>query len=301
MVFGKTLILALLTPVLLSAQDPQGDIPLSDPPPLPDQVETQVEAESVDPNSETVPLIRKKREVAPSMYRQEQRFIEHPNASKGLIRIEKDKTYIYRVPESEKKAAASVRVGMYSPENLVNPDNSSLSFDTIYTESSYPMFLYDYERPIFKTAIGHLNWKVGMGFYFAQGQGQFATGATAEEKFTLLVFPLSAGLIYRMQYWDTQAVVPYGCGGVDGFAFAERRDDSLNPSLGARLGIAPAAHFCGGVGVRLGRGARAFVDLDREYGINSLWVTAEYRSYVAITDTFDFSSEFIGGGIFAEY
>src|SRR5690606_1963146 len=130
-----------------------------------------------------------------------------------------------------------------------------------------------------------------IGMYFAQGQGQFQDGSLAREKFTLLVFPLSAGVVYRLQFWDDQFLVPYACGGADLFLFAERRDDDLNPDLGAKYGAAPAAHGCGGLGVRLGRGPRAFIDLDREYGINSMWVTGEYRRYVALSDRFDFSSD----------
>src|SRR5690606_38406540 len=108
--------MTLFVCVFAWAQPMPEKIPLEeDPQPLPETVEPleplepfpEAPPETLDPLESTVPLIRKNRESAPALYRQDRRLIQHPNAQKGLIRIEKDKTYIYRVQESEKKSAGS--------------------------------------------------------------------------------------------------------------------------------------------------------------------------------------------------
>ena len=264
---------------------------------------------SVDPletAGEPLPLIKKKRQKIDSRFLQNKRLIEHPNASRGLIKIDKDRNYIYKVPTSEQNKAVSFRVGVYTPDDLENPESSGQSFSNLYDEDDFPMIQYDYEKLLWRTWLGHTAWKFGAGFYIAQGNGQFENAQPADvdgprEKFTLLVFPLSLGLSQRFQFWDTQPIVPFAGGGVDYFAFAERRDDDNNPSLGAKIGGAPTAHFNLGGTIRLGRGARAFVDLDREYGINAVSLIFEYRNYIALSDKFDFSSDFIGGGLLVEY
>lgn len=253
---------------------------------------------------EPVPQIKRKTDLIDSSFRPERRLIEHPNASKGLIKIDKDRIYHYKVKTSDQDSAGTFQLGSYQPLDLTNPNNSSLTFDTMYDEASFPLLLYDYEKQFFKK-FGRLGWKLGGGFYYARGNGEFAEDNPSpegpSETFTLFIFPINAGLIYRFQYFDYQWLVPYAEGGLDIFAFAERRDDNLNPPLGAAYGAAPAAHASGGVAVLLGRGATSFLDLDREYGINKMYLTAQYRLYFALSDKFDFSGDAITGGITAEY
>lgn len=268
--------------------------------------EEDFESEIIETNPEPLPLIRQnKGEVVREKNR---RYIEHPNADKGLIKIDKDRVYYYKQEQSEKQYSVAVTLGTFDPSNLQNPDNPSYRYSDIYDESSFPMILFNYEKPLFKNNES-LKYYLGGGFFLAQGTGQFDTtgsvgGQPAEEpqeQFTLFVFPLSAGVNWHLDFFKNQWLVPYAGGGLTAFVFGERRDDDLNPALGAKWGISPAAHFQGGGAFKLGRGPRAFLDLDREYGINSMWLTLEYRNFTSLSDKFDFSSDFIGGGLYLVY
>ena len=284
----------------------QNENPLPETPPSSGQElseEEPVQTQIKDPP----PQIKRKKVPIDPRFRPENRYIEHPNAEKGLIRIDKDRVYHYKVKTSPKDTVGTFKIGVYEPSDLANPDDPNLTFDELYTDSSFPILLYDHEK-IFSKKIGQLNWKVGGGFYFAQGNGKFGSNdtlrdpaETPQEKFSLMVFPLNAGLSYKFKYWPYQWIVPYAEGGIDAFCFAEIRDDDNNPGIGARLGIAPAAHFSLGGSIALGKNARSFLDLDREYGINAIYFTAEYRNYIALSDKFDFSGDVISGGISAEY
>lgn len=270
---------------------------------LPMEAETAEEEPLQLDSKEPVPQIQKKKSYIDPRFRPESRFIEHPNAAKGLIKIDKEKVYHYKVKTSEQKQASSFRLGTYEPTELTNPDHSNLSFSELYDNVSFPLLLYDQERQFFQK-FGKLGWKFGAGFYLAQGNGKFENEANTEtpkENFTLFVFPLNIGLIYRMQFFTNQWIVPYAEGAVDAFCFGEFRDDDQNPALGAALGLAPAAHFSLGGSLAMGKDASAFLDLDREYGINTIYLSLEYRQYLSLSNKYDFSGAAITGGITAEY
>lgn len=262
---------------------------------------TKVE-DAVETDKEPVPIIRKKKVSSGTVGNSESRYIEHPNAEKGLIKIDKNKVYYYRVKESDQRGAGNFKIGVYEPTNLESSSDSSITYNLIYDDSSSPIILYEHEWQFFKSA-GRLAITAGGGFFYASGNGQFANGQALRprEKFTLFVFPVNAGIIYRAQFYDTQPIAPYGGAGIGGMLFAERRDDDQNPDLGARYGAAPVGHFYAGLALQLGRGARSFLDLDREYGINKVWVTGEYRQYVFVSGKFDFSGDAINAGLSAEF
>lgn len=254
--------------------------------------------------TDTVPHIKKKRGSYDATFKPENRLIEHPNASKGLIKIDKNRVYQYKVKTTDQSGVGNFHLGLYEPLDLVNPNDSSLSFDELYDETDFPLILYDHEIQFWRK-FGRLGWTLGGGFYFAQGNGRFVElnpdPDPPSESFTLLVLPLNAGLIYRFQYHDYQRAVPYVAGGGDIFAFAETRDDNNNPTLGAALGAALAAHGSVGLSILLGRNSGSFLDLDREYGINTIYLTAEFRRYIGLSSKFDFTGNAITGGISAEY
>lgn len=232
------------------------------------------------------------------------RYIEHPHAEKGLIRIDSEGSFHYKTPTTDDRRVGNIRIGSYEPTSLINPDRSGVTFDTIYDETTPPIILYDYERSLFR-GLGRLNYVLGGGIFFTTGKGRFDNPdlltIRPEERFTLFAFPLSAGLTYKLQLKDYQILVPYGTGGLTAFAFGERRDDDKNPAIGAALGIAPAAYAGGGLQILMGRGPSSFVNLNREYGINRMYLTAEFRSYIALSNKFDFSGEAISGGITFDY
>ncbi|MEK6554064.1 MAG: hypothetical protein AABZ31_02395, partial [Bdellovibrionota bacterium] len=260
--------------------------------------------EPIESDKEPVPIIKKNTQAIDRRARPESRYIEHPNAKKGLIKIDKEKVYHYRVKPSDQKGAGSFKVAVYEPTNLENPEDPSLlNYDSIYDDNASPLLLYEHEWQIWQK-FGKFGLTATGGFFFAEGHGQFANPAATDrpkEQFMLFVFPVHVGGILRLQFTDGQRFVPYGGGGIGGMAFAERRDDDLNPSIGARLGFSPNATAYGGIALQLGSGSQSFLDLDREYGINKMWLTAEYRTYIHIGGDYDFSGDAINGGFTAEF
>jgi len=251
---------------------------------------------------EPIPFIKRDRKELERTYYQKKQYIRHPFAKKGLIRIDKNKTYFYRVSRSKQNRASSIRFGFFDPSNLQNPDGKS--FDVIYDQSSGPMILYDYEWQMWRTFLGKTGFKLGSGLYRATGNGTFenTTTLTPREEFTFFVFPNSASIVQRFQWWDTQTFVPFVEAGVGYYAFAERRDDDQNPALGAKIGGAATVHGAGGIAISMNAfDANSLLELDNEYGINSVWLIAEFRLVVGLHPDFDFSSNVINAGFMVEF
>ncbi len=235
-----------------------------------------------------------------------QSLVPHPFAEKGLVRINRDRHYFYRVELSEQRHAASLRFGKFSPENLENPDQAgqvSGSFEQNYDQTENPMVLFDYEWQYWRSPIGKVGVKAGTGVYLAQGNGHFVSstnsGLVPRELFTFVAFPISAGAIYRMHLGkDKQLFVPYAEGGGSMFAFAELRDDDKPPKFGA----SPALYFGGGLAIDLTYfDYLSRVQLDREYGINAVYLNLEYRNVIALNQKFDFSADLMNAGFTLEF
>lgn len=230
--------------------------------------------------------------------------IKHPHAEKGLIRITQDRTYIYRVPRSEQDRAMSFRLGMFDPKNLENPGTGA-KFENLYDSTEAPILFLEYEWQWFQTAVGKLGLKVGTGLFAAEGNGGFKNNYaengsknTPLEKFTLVAFPNSIGAVYRAQFWDKQPFIPYADGGVMGITFAEFRDDKDAP----KLGLGYAGFFSAGGALNLGLlDSLSLLELDREYGINSIFLTGEFRQVVQMGGNFDFGSSTVSGGVLMEF
>lgn len=233
--------------------------------------------------------------------------VPHPFVEKGLLRITRDKTYIYRVGETEQKTAAQFRVGTYNPDNLKAPPNSNgdvSTFEDNYNQTDNPSVLMDWEWQLWKSPIGKWGATLGAGAYVAQGNGHFAgsknaqAGLTPREIFTLAVIPINVGAVYRLQIWDKQLFVPYAAGGGVLFAFGEFRDDNKAPKFGGSYG----AYWAAGMAMSLTYfDALSKIQLDREYGINAVYLTGEYRSIVGLSPNFDFSSDMANAGFLMEY
>lgn len=235
--------------------------------------------------------------------------VPHPYAEKGLLRITRDKTYIYKVSESEQQKAVQVRVGSYLPTNLAVPGEDGASdalFEDNYDQTDSPAFQFDWEWQAWKSPIGKWGLTLGLGAYVAQGNGHFAgtnninvgLGFTPKEIFTLVVIPVSVGAVYRLQIFRRQLFVPYGAGGGMVFTVGEFRDDNKSPKGAAVLG----SFYAAGVAMNLSYfDALARIQLDREYGINSIYLTAEYRGLISLNKDLDFGSDFVNGGFLMEY
>ena len=286
-------ILVLLIPPTAWAQEDEFELD-----PLPSEVET-MEAPQPDPVGD--------KDLAEEIdYKslREPKKIRHPLSKKGLIRITRDRTYIYKTESTEQKHAASIRFGVFDPVNLENPDNAA-SFDDNYPDAENPIIMIDYEWHFWKTAVGKFGLKAGSGLFFANGNGRFKSGFAEnahhdapKEVFTFVAFPNNVGLVYRLQLWDRQLLVPYVDGGLLGFTFAEFRDDGKNP----RFGFAPAAYGSAGLAFNLSSiDAIASWTLDSEYGINAVYIVGEYKTIATLGGPFDLSSDVINGGFLMEF
>ena len=231
---------------------------------------------------------------------QPSRYIENPLAKKGLYKISTTGVYYYRENLPKSTRTASVRLGSFTPNNLVNPENSNATFDKIYGAETPVLLIYDYERPFFRSA-GHLAWKLGTGLFTASGHGVFVNPNrdTPRESFTLLAVPISAGLMYALQFVPRQWLIPYAEAGGDFFGLTEIRSDKAAGISG--VAGAPAVHFSLGARIPLGFGARSFLDMAREYGISTMYLTGEYRNYVGLSKDFDLTGSTITVGIAADY
>lgn len=236
---------------------------------------------------------------------QGQREVPHPYAEKGLTRITKEGDYLYKVDESKQNRASSFKIGIFNPTNLENPEQSGqrgATFEENYDQTNNPALMFEYEWQLWRMSVGKLGLKAGTGAYIAQGNGHFVSAENAaltpREVFTFWAMPNSVGLVYRAQFYDKQLFVPYGEGGGIAFAFGEFRDDSEPPKWGGAL----AAYFAGGLAFNLSYfDALSRAQLDREYGINRVYLTAEFRQIVAITQKYDFTSTLVNAGFLMEF
>ena len=214
--------------------------------------------------------------------------------------ITADGEYLYPIEHSEFTGAAGVRIGAMAPPNISNPDNR-LSFKDIYGSDPVPAIMFEYEYPLTR-AIGRIGIKFETGFIVRQGQGHFKSAArateTADERFTFVMVPLQASVMYRFQFADSQWIVPFVEGGANYSGIAELRDDNKSP----RVGGSPALIAGGGVSLLLDWiDRRAIAQLDADYGINHVWATAQYRQIQGLKKDLDISSNLISVGVTFDY
>lgn len=245
--------------------------------------------ESVTPSSPKKSMVRKSSKEGVE-------YIQHPQAKKGLIKIDSDGTYIYRTSDAkdEHDTSATVRIGMMDPPAI---ESEITNFKVMYSEDSVPIVMFDYEWQPF-SGYGKLGVIGGLGIMTAQGQGRFFDGSEAEEQYTFYALPLSLGVIYRLEWMSGQWFAPYVSGAGTYIGIVEMRDDNESPKI---LGV-PGAYGAGGMLFNITAMDRetAF-NLRSEYGIKNLWVTAEYRHLQTFNDAMDFSSGIISLGISADY
>lgn len=208
--------------------------------------------------------------------------------------------YLYPLDHSEFTGAAGIRIGMMAPPNISNPNNG-LTFKNIYGSDPVPAMLFEYEYPLSR-AIGRIGIKFETGFIVRQGQGHFRDPArvteTADERFTFVMVPLQASLMYRFQFSDAQWVVPFAEGGANYSGITELRDDNKAP----RFGGSPALIAGGGVSLLLDwLDRRALSQLDADYGINHVWATVQYRQIIGLKKDLDISSNLISAGFTFDY
>lgn len=209
--------------------------------------------------------------------------------------ISLDGEFRYPVSTSDYTASGGIRFGMMSPPSLRNASNG-LTFKDIYGDGMVPALLFDYEYP-FTRSIGRLGLKAESGFIASTARGRFKKAARLnelpEERFTFLMIPLQATVIYRVQFADAQWIVPFVEGGGVYYGIAEVRDDGKQP----RVGGAPAAVVAGGVSILLDwLDPHSIRQLDADYGINHVWLTLQYRRIGGLKSDLDVSSQMATAG-----
>ncbi len=215
------------------------------------------------------------------------------------IRV-RDGVHYYEIEASPMTAGASVRGGTFGPLDIVN-EKSEAKFEELYGDKPGPLILFDYEKHLGRS-VGRFNLRLTTGLYLTQGRGRFTApdlrGEEAMEKFTFILLPNMATLQYKFQYADAQWVVPYFEGGAGYFTFFETRDDKPDVKLGgAAVGVG-----AGGLQILMDwLDRRSAANLDRQYGVNHVWLTAEYRAIIGLHDTFDFTSSIINIGFLFEF
>jgi len=224
------------------------------------------------------------------------KMIHHPDGKKGLMRIEQDGTYIYKVKTAPKDETGIVRFGMMDPPKITSADGYT-DFKGMYGSNSIPTLLFDYEWQPF-TGFGKLGLQGGFGVAIANGRGHFLKdGGEAQEKYTFLILPLNLGVIYRLEYFKRQWVAPYVAAGGTYIGVAEMRDDGKNNFSGT-----PAGYGAGGLMFNITALDRSMAfNLDSEYGVGDLWLVAEYRFQKAFSEDLDFTGGLMSLGISADF
>lgn len=231
--------------------------------------------------------------------------IAHPDAKKGLYLIDQNTgRYYYKTEKlSSKNQSTSIRVGSITPPNIsMETGGQTYAFVDIYGEDSLPYLILDYEWQPFRS-FGKLGVVMGVGFFTASGNGRFANpaieaGEPAKEGLTFIGMPISAGGIYRLEFSDRQWLAPFVVGGMSYYVLGEIRDDGKAPTI---VGT-PAGYAGGGVLFNITRWSREidFI-MDREYGINNMWLAAEFRTVQSLNEDLDVSADVFNIGISVDY
>ncbi|MGE3758509.1 MAG: hypothetical protein AB7H97_12175 [Pseudobdellovibrionaceae bacterium] len=214
------------------------------------------------------------------------KYIQHPNAAKGLVKIKRDGSYIYRTKRSPQDRTFSFRGGQLPPPVIVG--YKDMTYEDYYGDKPMPGFFFDYEWMLTQK-VGDISIQTGMGFFTVTAQGRFKKDLSREsiEKFTLFTVPLTLGLVYRMNYWNRQFIVPYFSGGGQYIGLLELRDDNKKYYAAGSAGFTGAA----GLLLNISRwGERTAFTLDSEYGVNDIWLSLEAKRIQSVKKEMDFSS-----------
>lgn len=225
-------------------------------------------------------------------------YIKHPQAEKGLVLITKEGAYVYKTDEGQGyKQSGAFRFGTMDAPKITAADGTT-TFAQMYSGNQLPVISFDFDWQPFQ-GFGKLGLQSGFSLMFASGNGRFANdGQQAEEKYTFIAVPLNLGLTYRLEVWDRQWLAPYVSAGGTYIGVVEMRDDGKSPAM---VGT-PGAY--GGAGLMFNISAVSRdtrYTLRTEYGIQNLWVSADFKYLKTFSEDLDFSSAIVGGGLVLDY
>lgn len=266
------------------------------------------EWENSDPEAQLVPNNKSNtsnQKKKPKYYHREQakelkdgeKRIKHPLAKKGLIRIDKHGTYIYKSPASSESASSTIKLSKFAYTNWTN-DTLGVSFEDIYDTTEISLQL-DWESRLGER-FGTFSWIYGIGLNYATGNGRFVGSPTSEaiESYSLFVVPISLGMVYKFRFTNKQWLIPYVQAGGDISAIMEIRDDGE----GNMYYFAPNAYGAGGVSFLLDNFMQDdLIELDRDYGINHVRLNLEFKITQGLDSKVDTSSQQISAGFAFDY
>ncbi len=224
-------------------------------------------------------------------------YIDQPLAAKGLISIRKDGSYVYKTKEdTSHKQSGIFRFAMMDPPKITARDGTS--YQEMYSVGSQTVLFFDYEWQPYQK-FGKWGLQGGAGLLWASGKGRFTDGSgeEAKESYNFIAIPLNFGVVYRMEWFNRQWLVPYVSGGGTYVGILEVRDDGKMATGGA-----PGAYGAGGLMFNISAIDRqtAFT-MNSEYGIKNLWVSLDYRYLKTFKENIDFSSHIIGAAVAVDY
>lgn len=231
--------------------------------------------------------------------------VPHPDAARGLVRINRDGSYQYRTKSIGKSKAASLRITSMTPPKISSA-SGAITYESMYGTSALTGVLFDYEWQPF-TGFGRLGMQAGIGFATTKAQGSFnspnaAVGDTkvtqARETYTLYILPVSAFLSYRFEYVRRQWIVPFINGGGTYYGMYESRDDNKQNTFAGAAAVGGG----GGVHISISRldSSRSFI-LAEEYGIADMWFTLEARAMQGLSKETDFTGQSINAGVTVDF
>jgi len=197
------------------------------------------------------------------------------------------------------KHYASFHIGSYNPTNLQG-DTPGITYANVYG-GAVPMFQFDYEWDFFRS-FGKLGLKSGIGFFTAEGDGRFVTPPQlqSQEELLLICLPFTAAGVYHFEFWDRQLFIPYIEGGADYFGIFEIPTESTTVTQ-SKFGGSAAIHYAAGLQFQIDFLDReGLFNMNKEYGINHLYLTAGIRQFVGLGQ-FDFSALMFEGGFSFEF
>ncbi len=229
-------------------------------------------------------------------------LIRHPHAKKGLKRITKKGIYLYHVDTSSNDTSGSFKMGFTDiPKISSTNSQDTINFSDVYGSGPINTFYGDYE---WKNLVSTFGFKIGTGLSISFGNGQIQDNSgqlvSSKEKFQLWMIPLDVGLNWRWELFKKQMFVPYFYGGFSAILLMETRDDKN--ILDSKFAYSLAGVSAGGIALRLDSlDPSSTLILDRDYGINSMFLVAEYRIQQGILKDLDFTTNSLNVGIIVDF
>ncbi len=242
----------------------------------------------------------------------QEKKISHPQQQDGLVRITQDGSYIYDTYRPLKSESSSFSIGqanhpvisiqIESVDPLTGlPDGGvqNLEFEDFYHENSGLTLGYNYQKFPWINQ-GKLGYEIGLSAMIVTGNGRLVATPAVESKesFTFVTMPITLGAVYRLEWKDRQMFAPYASGGATYVALIEKREDKAAPNFAGGFG------YYGTAGVLFNLSsfdADSGFQLESEYGISNMWLSAEFKVIEVNAESFEFSNAYVNAGLFFDF